>query len=442
MKQVGLSTGLAILVLATHSSAGSLDPTTPVEITLPFATTVNNGESTLGTDYGNVPAPYNNCAADDQNIWYTFNSGTSTSVDFFAIGEDTEIQIAEMPGVTNCQGGDDDADPTFESLGLTPPAGFGWIDITNSENYENISVTPGTTYILALGHNSDENAADCIAWGIKDSADTYPDWEEDIVATSCPTPPPPDLSRGGIYGIDGSGDLWAYGIASDSWSRLGRTDVDNGNDIGIAFSEALGLLLAVTEDGKLYSVDPNDVTTVLIGDTGLSGDIGAAVISDTLYVSVDTSNSLYSVDVATASATLLGTAADTGIEALAPSKTGSFLYATDSSNNQGELLLDGSSFSALTNGGSLPGDRGLAYDPVGGLLYGSDNSSFDSLDPATGVETDLASPTRADDLEGIAFVPARFVSGGAKVPVPTLPFFGLLALTSLLGLFGLRKLKK
>ena len=437
MNQLRISTGMTMLLMAPLSLAGSLDPTTPVEIALPFATTVNNGESTLGTNYSNVPAPYDNCAADDQNIWYTFNSGTSTSVDFFAIGEDTEIRIAEMPGVANCQGGDEDADPTFESLGLTPPAGFELIDINNSELYEDIPVTPGATYILALGHNSDENDADCIAWGIKDSADTYPDWEDDIVATSCPPPPPPDLSRGAIYGIDSSGDLWVYAIASDSWASVGATGVDDGNDIGVAFSESLGLLLAVTEDGKLYSVDPNDATTVLIGNTGLSGDIGAAVISDTLYVSVDTTDSLYSVDVSTASATLLGTAADTGIEALAPSKAGSFLYATNSSNNQGELLLDGSSFSALTNGGSLPGDRGLAYDPVGGLLYGSDSSSFDSLDPATGVETELKD-FEGDDLEGIAFVSAR----GVSLPVPTLPFFGLLALTSLLGLCGLRKLKK
>jgi hypothetical protein len=421
--------------------AGSLDPTTPVEIALPFATTVNNGESTLGTDDSNVPAPYDNCAADDQSIWYTFNSGTSTSVDFFAIGEDTEIQIAEMPGVANCQGGDGDADPTFESLGLTPPAGFEWIDTDSSELWEDIPVTPDTTYILSLGHNSDDNRADCIAWGIKDSADTYPDWEEDIVATSCPTPPLPDLSRGGIYGIDDDGKLWAYGFASNSWGLVGATDIDDGNDIGVAFSESLGLLLAVTEDGELYSVDPNDATTVLIGNTGLSGDIGAAVISDTLYVSVDTSDSLYSVDVGTASATLLGTAADTDIEALAPSKAGSFLYATDTNSGQGQLLLDGSSFSALTNGGSLPGERGLAYDPVGGLLYGSDNDSFGSLDPATGVETELAD-FLGDDLEGIAFVSAKWIYRGGDVPVPTLPFFGLLALTSLLGLFGLRKLTK
>ena len=196
------------------ASAGSLDPTSPVSISLPYATTVDNGASVLGNNDGNVPAPYDNCSADEQNIWYTFNSGSSTSLDFFAIGEDTEILIAEMPGVLNCEGNDDDAEPTFSDLGLSEPSGWPVADISNSELWEDITVSPNTTYILALGHNADDNDSDCIAWGIKDSGDAYPAWTSEacplVAASATPATPVPTLPVWGLLSLTGLLGLFGF----------------------------------------------------------------------------------------------------------------------------------------------------------------------------------------------------------------------------------------
>ena len=107
-------TGLAMAFIAPSALSGTVDPDNPTPISVPFTTTIDVGASTRSNDENTIPPPYNACAVDDQGVFYTFNSGSLTSVDFFAIGEDTEISLAEIGDIAgSCEGGDDDDEPDF-----------------------------------------------------------------------------------------------------------------------------------------------------------------------------------------------------------------------------------------------------------------------------------------------------------------------------------------
>lgn len=100
------------------------------------------------------------------------------------MGEDTEIKIARLPDISNCEGGDDDDEPSFTSdLGLTAPAGWHGEE-GNSEWFQVIPLEANTDYIVVVGHNFDGNEFDCIAWGIAESGEppNYGSWADE----SCP----------------------------------------------------------------------------------------------------------------------------------------------------------------------------------------------------------------------------------------------------------------
>ncbi len=96
-------------------------------------------------------------------------------------------------------------------------------------------------------------------------------------------------------------------------------------------------------------------------------------------------------------------------DALAPSpQPHVYLYCAVSLDEAGgelfRLDLDGSGLTLLTH---IYGDadRGLAYNSKTGVLYGTDNVSFGSINPVTGVVTPLADPP--DEPEALAADPNR-----------------------------------
>lgn len=243
-----------------------------------------------------------------------------------------------------------------------------------------------------------------------------------------------------LWGIV-SETLYEYTVESDAWVEIGLTAIPGDDDLGLAYSPSEELLYAIDENGVLYSIDPTDATTTEIGDTGLSdgttGDYGAAFMAGVLYVTLDDTESLYTVDTSTATPTLV--ADNIGdIEALAPGNDPNGpLYATlegDPDDIQGTLTRDTGVFTPFPGDPSLAGDRGLGL--AGGLIYGSDEDDFGSLDPITG-EIVVLSGVTGGDMEGLAGDGSAAVS---PLPVPTLPFYGLLLLAALLGVFALRKL--
>ncbi len=209
--QKSIFIGLAMALIATPASSGTVDPDNPTVFSAPLSTTIDVGASTLSNDNSTIPSPYDSCGVDDQGVFYAFNSGSLTSVDFFAIGEDTEITLAEAADIAgSCEGGDDDAEPDFADVGLTQPSGFPAVpNIGNSEEWLNIAVTPNTDYIMMVGHNSDSNDYDCIAWGITESGQAFAAFDDETcpgIQAATPVPTLPFyglLALGGLLGLFG-----------------------------------------------------------------------------------------------------------------------------------------------------------------------------------------------------------------------------------------------
>jgi DNA-binding beta-propeller fold protein YncE len=115
--------------------------------------------------------------------------------------------------------------------------------------------------------------------------------------------------------------------------------------------------------------------------------VSEALANGTLYM-INGSH-LYTVDTSTAATTLIGPAFDDG---LAPSNVpGQFLFCADDNPDLYALPLDGSGQSFIaTIGGDA--NRGLAFNLKTGVLYGTDNSVFGSINPVTGAFSRLADP--------------------------------------------------
>jgi hypothetical protein len=120
----------------------------------------------------------------------------------------------------------------------------------------------------------------------------------------------------------------------------------------------------------------------------------------TLFLAEDT-NDHYTVDINTAVATLVG---DGDCEGLALSEDPStFLYCVNDDSFLYTVPTFGNGRTMVVSISSNA-DRGLAYNTSTGILYGSDNTGFGSINTTTGVVTFLATPP-GSDTEALAADP-------------------------------------
>lgn len=126
-----------------------------------------------------------------------------------------------------------------------------------------------------------------------------------------------------------------------------------------------------------------------------------AQANGTLFlVNDDSPNELYTVNTTTGVPTLVGLGNSAGSEGLALSDDPTtLLYGVDGDDIT-TIATDGSS--ATTTAINPIGDRGLTFNATTGLLYGSDNSTFQSIDPNTGTITTLTTAAGSNDIEGLA----------------------------------------
>lgn len=86
-----------------------------------------------------------------------------------------------------------------------------------------------------------------------------------------------------IYGMDRGENLIVYDIASDQWSTVGPTGVNDGGKGGLAFDPVFNILYFGERDGDLYRIDPlaTPPTATLIGTIlGDDSSIGLAYSFD------------------------------------------------------------------------------------------------------------------------------------------------------------------
>jgi hypothetical protein len=144
------------------------------------------------------------CAEESaHSFFYKYTTGaTPETVDFFAIGEDTEFVMYEEGDTAGgtCIGGDSDNDPSFADLGITAPAPFDGVDTSNSEIFTE-TLSASTTYILQVGLNDplEPTTLPCIVFGIYDSQGQAANISGGIcVQTQSPALSVNSLSLGGL----------------------------------------------------------------------------------------------------------------------------------------------------------------------------------------------------------------------------------------------------
>lgn len=96
-----------------------------------------------------------------------------------------------------------------------------------------------------------------------------------------------DPNRNVVYGLETDiEDLMAYGVATNIWSIVGPTTVENGDKAGLAYDPDLDVIHAADRDGtgNLYSIDPVTAATTWIGITDVDSSFyGLAFVSAQIF---------------------------------------------------------------------------------------------------------------------------------------------------------------
>ena len=240
-------------------------------------------------------------------------------------------------------------------------------------------------------------------------------------------------------GLGAAGAAWAtplYGIsfASPQGSVLYQVDPQTGQAgdpkptglshvVGIAFSNDLALYgltnaTAPTNPNSLVRINRKTGASQLVGSTGLGniveGDLacdGTTGVLYGMYYLTSGQRDIFTLNAATGAATILPVSLSGDPSAMAFDTTGT-LYAIDTS--LGKLLTidktTGSTLSSIALSQPLGSVAGMAVDPLTQTFYVADGDSAGTdhlytLNPTTGLLTDIGSTGLDNGLAGLAFLP-------------------------------------
>lgn len=171
-----------------------------------------------------------------------------------------------------------------------------------------------------------------------------------------------------------------------------------------------GTLYAIDDiDNSLVTIDPVTYAVTSIGSTGVSGgdfgDLAYDSISGTLYWAAGRGNdSLYTLNLATGAATLVGSYGIDDLFALAYNNSDGQLYAQATSGNVYRLNPTTAAPTLVGSNGVYPGGMEYRTDTGQLILVGAGNGSFYTVDTTTGAATLLASQGFINDND-VAYDP-------------------------------------
>lgn len=215
---------------------------------------------------------------------------------------------------------------------------------------------------------------------------------------------------------------------------------------GLSFDPTDQLLYGLDSDSDdLITIDPNNGSFTIVGDTGLDlNSTGLAIDSTGNLFAVDTSggdSALYAIDTSNGNATLLGNTGVNGIDSIAffqsqlygISASSRSLYAINANNGQADLAM------SLDNVLASGTPTGLGTNAAGNL-YGiaGDSGDIFQIDPINNLAT-LAGDT-LKGYESFAFTPPALIP--AVVPEPSSLALLVVGFVSLAGAGWQRKRRK
>lgn len=220
----------------------------------------------------------------------------------------------------------------------------------------------------------------------------------------------PVLAQPHVIAVDSSRALYEINVATGAKTLFRTVSANAGTTGGLAIGAGNVVYLTSTSNDSVYTLDLATGNATLVGAYG-----DAAIVmhgleyvpeTSTLYGVSSHNNGLYNINTTTGAATLIGTAGLTSFTNLGWNSATDVMYATNSATPENLYTINLAS-GAVTLVGALGGPtnpNGLAFDFNSSIMYLVDNSTdtFYSLNLATGAATAIGS-TGTGNLLGLAY---------------------------------------
>lgn len=213
-----------------------------------------------------------------------------------------------------------------------------------------------------------------------------------------------------LIAVDSSRALYELDRATGAKTLISTVSSNASTSAALAVGTGNTLYLSSSGNDSLFTVHIPSGTATLVGAYGDTAVVmhGLEYVpaTDKLFGVSSHNNGLYEINKTTGVATLVGTTGLSSFTNLGWNSTTGVMYATNSGSDS--LYTIDLATAAVTLVGALSGPtnpNGLAYDPDAGIMYLVDNSTdaLYTLNLATGAAT-LVGSTGTGNLLGLAYI--------------------------------------
>jgi len=234
-----------------------------------------------------------------------------------------------------------------------------------------------------------------------------------------------------MIAVDSSRILYDIDMATGAKTQFGTVSSNAGTTAGLAVGANGVVYVSSSGNDSLYTLDLATGNATLVGAYGDSAIVmhGLEYVAATgkMYGMSSHNNGLYDINVSTGAATLIGTTGLTSFSNLGWNSDTSTMYMTNSGADSFYTIdLNSGSATLISSLGGPTNPNGLAYNSANGMLYMVDNSTDNlyTIDMGTGI-ANLIGSTGTGNLLGLAYI-------ADPIPEPaTMAVLGLGALAAL-----------
>ena len=232
-----------------------------------------------------------------------------------------------------------------------------------------------------------------------------------VIALLAPAWPALGAGNPHIVAVDSNRALSEVNPATGAKTPIGTVTANAGTTAGLAVGASNIVWVTSTTLDSLFTVDLATGTATLVGAYGdpavVMHGLEYVGATDTLYGLSSHNNGLYNINKTTGVATLIGTSGLTSFTNLGWNSVTGVMYATNSGTDSLYTINLATGAATLVGalGSGVANPNGLAFDPDTGVLYMVDNNTdtFYTVSMATGAATPIG-PMGAGNLLGLAYI--------------------------------------